>query len=147
MTIATQGDTKSYSTGGETAETADLVGPFPSNTTILASAARTTAQSENFENILPGARLALVINVTVLTAGASITPKIRMRDPIVPTEFVDLITGAAIVATGRTVLRVGPGLTAAANLVVNDLVPALLNFSMAVADTKSVTYSVAACFC
>ncbi|TIL38515.1 hypothetical protein [Mesorhizobium sp.] len=110
---------------------------------VLASAARTTAQSTDFVNYVPAVSLHVVINVTANAGAFSITPVIRARDPIATTEYYTLLTGAPIVANGRTVLKVGPGIAVAANASASDLVPRNLNFQMTVSDATSVTYSVA----
>jgi hypothetical protein len=41
-----------------------------------------------------------------------------------------------------TVLKVGPGLTAAANLVANDMIPSIWRVIVTHGDTDSATYSV-----
>jgi len=110
--------------------------------TILASAARTTAQSVDILNEAGRKYLILTIDVTVDPASASITPTIRAKDPVSGTYF-DLLVGSAIAAVGTVTLKIGPALTAAANLVANDFIPRSWNFEMAVADTDSITYSVA----
>ncbi len=108
---------------------------------VLPSAARTAAVSAEIDNRLGAEDLHLSIDVTVLTAGASITPTISALDPASNT-FYDLLVGVAIVATGKTVLKIGRGIGAAANVAATDFLPQNLRFSMAVADNKSVTYSV-----
>jgi hypothetical protein len=52
-----------------------------------------------------------------------------------------VLASAAITGTGTTVLKVGPGLTAAANLVANDVLPPNLEIDFAHADADSITYS------
>ncbi len=111
--------------------------------TILALAARTTAQDIDILNEEGYKYLHLIIDVTVDPAAASITPTIRAKDPV-SGKYYDLLVGAAIAAVGTTILKIGPALTAAANLVANDFIPRSWNFEMAVADTDSITYSVVA---
>lgn len=110
--------------------------------TILESAARTTAQSVDILNKEGLKYLHLTIDVTVDPAAASITPTIRGKDPV-SGKYYDLLVGAAIAATGTVILKIGPALTAATNLVANDFIPRSWNFEMAVADAASMTYSVA----
>lgn len=110
--------------------------------TILASAARTTAQSIDILNEAGRKYLNLVIDVTVDPASASITPTIRGKDPV-SGKYYDLLVGAAIVATGTVVLKIGPALIAAAGIVARDFIPRSWNFRMAVVDIDSMTYSVA----
>lgn len=109
--------------------------------TILASAARTTAQDVDITNNSGRKYLHLTIDVTVDPAAASITPTIRGKDAL-SGKYYDILVGSAIAATGTVILKIGPALTAAANLVANDFIPRLWNFEMAVADTDSMTYSV-----
>ncbi len=109
--------------------------------TILALAARTTAQSVDILNEAGRKYLILTIDVTVDPAAASITPTIRAKDPVAGT-YSTLLAGAAIASVTTIVLKIGPALTAAANLVANDFIPRSWNFQMAVADTDSITYSV-----
>lgn len=109
--------------------------------TVLPSAARTTAQSVDILNEAGRKYLHLIIDVTLDPALASITPTIRGKDPV-SGKYYDLLVGAAIAATGTVILKIGPALTAAGNLVANDFIPRSWNFEMAVADTDSITYSV-----
>lgn len=81
------------------------------------------------------------IDVTALTAGASITFTISGVSPTHGATEYTILASAAITATGLTVLRVSPHLTAAANTIAKDILPASIKVSVAVADTKSVTYS------
>ena len=111
--------------------------------TVLVSAARTTAQA--VEILLSSSdhptALVFTIDVTLDAATASITPSIESYDPLSET-WTGVLTGAAIAAVGDVQLKIGVGLTAAANLVVNDVVPTKFRFSMAVADADAITYSV-----
>ena len=63
------------------------------------------------------------IDITALDAGVTITVTIERLDPVsqVPTT---ILASAALNATGHTVLKVYPALTASANTVVNDVLPA-----------------------
>lgn len=121
-----------------------FIGPVarvPAESTLLTSAARTTDQS--LDQVNYGYQgVILHINVTAGT-GFNITPKIRFKDPISGT-YVDVLVGAAIVATGHAMLMVGSGITAVTNLVAAVLLPRNWNFLMDHADATSVTYSVAA---
>src|SRR5690348_2806317 len=93
-----------------------------SQKTLYASAARTatptavTVQRGRYRGCK------LVIDVTAITATPSVTPKIEGVDSLSGKAFA-LITGAAITATGTTVLTVYPGVTASANVSVSDVLP------------------------
>lgn len=110
--------------------------------TILASAARTIAtNSADFKNY-NGRVLTLVIDVTVYTAG-SITVTIQGKDDV-SGKYYTLLASVALAATGTTVLRIGPGVLAAANLSTPLPLPRVWRASVAVGSADSVTYSVGA---
>lgn len=113
------------------------------NVVVLASAARTLLQAVEILQSSADNAVALIFTVdTTLDPGtASITPSIAFFDPISET-WTTILTGAAIAATGTVRLRIGEGLTAAANLTVNDVIARKFRFNMAVADGESMTYSV-----
>ncbi len=71
----------------------------------------------------------------------AITPSVEGFDHESET-WTTIITGAAIAAVGFVQLKIGLGLTAAANTIVNHEIPSKFRFSMAVADTDSMTYTV-----
>lgn len=110
---------------------------------VLPSAARTaTPDTEELE--LRGARgLHLVIDVTAVTLTPSVTVTISGVDRLSGKVYT-LLASAAITAVGTTVLKVGPGLTAAANLVANDVLPPIVRITCTHGDADSITYSVAA---
>jgi hypothetical protein len=119
-----------------------VVGP-KGEVTFLAGAARTTAQNSPDANIKAGSGLRgllLFVNVTAGTFG-SITVTIQGKDPITGTYY-NVLVSAAIVATGFTVLRVYPGLVAAANLTASDVLPDTIRVTVAVGNANSITYSV-----
>jgi len=116
-------------------------GLAPTESTLLASAARTATANTEVTNTEGYKGAIVVIDVTVDPASASITPHIEGKDDL-SDKWYTILSGAAIAATGTTVLRVFPGATAAANTVANDQLPATWRFRMAVADTDSITYSV-----
>lgn len=68
-----------------------------------------------------GRGITVVVDITALT-GTSITFTIQGKDPT-SGKYYTLLVSAALVGTGTTILRVGPGLTAAANTVANDQLP------------------------
>lgn len=111
--------------------------------TVLASAARTTAQAVTLRLKRGDSAKALVftIDTTVDAASGSITPSIEAFSPLSGT-WRTVLTGAAISGVGTISLRIGIGITAVTNVAVNDVVQETFRFSMAVADTDSMTYSV-----
>lgn len=116
--------------------------PAPNQRTVLASAARTATTTSPAQTNHGWEALEVVI-VTSAGAAFSITPKIEAYDEASDSWFA-ILTGAVINTLTTTVLRVGRGLTAAANLVVNDLVPPRWRVVVTHGDATSVTYSVGA---
>lgn len=65
----------------------------------------------------------LVIDITAITGTTpTLTVTIEGKDPT-SGKFYTILASAALNATGTTVLKVYPGLTAAANTVANDVIP------------------------
>lgn len=111
--------------------------------TLLASAARTATNSTASQVNGDSQAVHVVVDVTAGTSGFSVTPKIEAKDAASGVWYT-LLEGLAITATGTTVLRVGPGLTASANATAADYLPQLWRVTMTHADTKSITYTVGA---
>lgn len=110
---------------------------------VLASAARTattTSTDQHNENHRGGH---FAINVTALAATPSIVAKIQGKDPA-SNEWYDVLVGAAITATGLTVLKVYPGITPSANASACDVLPVTWRVVVTHADADSITYSVGA---
>lgn len=65
----------------------------------------------------------VIINITTLTGTTpTATFTVQGKDEASGTYYT-LLASTVLNATGQTVLRIGPGLTAAANLVANDIIP------------------------
>lgn len=107
---------------------------------ILPTLARTTAQAVEFTNY-SGKAVHVVLDVTAIAATPVLTLTIEGKDEV-SGKFYTLLAGAAVSTVSTNVYRVGPGLTAAANLVANDFVPRAGRIRVAVADADSATYSV-----
>lgn len=107
--------------------------------TILASAARTATNTSDVFTA-GGAGIRVFINVTAITDTPSITAKIQGVAP--DGTAYDLLTSAAIVATGLTVLTIYPGATVAANVTLSLPAPRRFKVVMTHSDADSITYSV-----
>lgn len=83
----------------------------------------------------------IVIDVTAIGAAPSVVVTVRGVDPLSGKRYV-ILASAAIVAIGTTVLKVGRGLVAAANLAVNDMLPRNIEIDVAHGNGDSITYSV-----
>lgn len=81
----------------------------------------------------------LVIDITGYTPG-SLTVTIQGVDPVSGKKYT-ILASAALAAAATTVLRVGPGLTAASNTVANDFLPKEININFNHADATAITYS------
>lgn len=115
------------------------------NTVILPSAARTTTVNSAILKNSEFRGAHFIIDVTAITDTPSVVPTIQGYDAV-SGKYYTILTGAAIVATGTTVLKVYPGITAAANLSVSDVLPSDFRVIMTAADTDSMTYSISASF-
>lgn len=102
--------------------------------------ARTATHAVRIENF-GGARYGrLVIDVTAVADTPSVVVTIKAVEKVSGKEST-VLASAAITGTGTTVLKVGPGLTAGANAVANDVMPPLIEIEAVHADTDSITYS------
>lgn len=117
--------------------------PVNREITVFSSAARTaTENSADLSN--PYARgVVLVIDVTAVTATPSVVFTVKGKSTL-GSDYYTILTSAAITATGQTVLRVYPGLTASANVTASDVLPATWRVEAVHGDTDSITYSVSA---
>lgn len=111
--------------------------------TVFSSSARTaTENSSVFTN--EGYRgLHVVIDCTASSATPSVVFTIQGYSSL-GDDYYTLLASAAITGTGTTVLKVYPGLTAAANTVASDVLPPQWRVIATHADADSITYSVAA---
>jgi len=87
-----------------------------------------------------GKYLHLVINITNANGG-TLTVTIVGFDPV--SGPYTILASAGLVANAQTILRVGPALTAAANLVANDFIPISWGVQAVVA-TATMTFSITA---
>lgn len=111
-------------------------------TGLVLSAASTSRNGADIDNISSsGAHV--VIDITAITGTTpTATFTVQGKDPV-SGKYYTILASAALNATGTTVLRVGPGLTAAANLVANDILPPVIRVIVAIGGTTpSVTATV-----
>ena len=109
--------------------------------TLLASASRTITQTSadiptyNMESI------AVTLDMTVITAGPSVTLAINYKDPA-SGKYVPLLTGAAVTTISTNPYKLGPGLTAAANAIANAVLPDIIQIVVTANNANAGTYSV-----
>lgn len=109
--------------------------------TLLASAARTATVSSSDIQAYNAKGVRVFINVTVDGAAASVVPTITVKDPV-SGVYTAVLTGAAIAATGHTVLTVYPGATVVAGVTLSTVIGKTWRVTMTHADTDAITYSV-----
>lgn len=112
--------------------------------TLLPSASRavTTPSPAQINDARKGCHVTVDITVNAGAAG-SITATIEGQDPA-SLKWYTILASAALTAVGTTVLRVYPGLVAAANLVANDIIPRAWRVNVVANNANPVTYSVGA---
>ena len=103
-----------------------------------------TASTTNFDRSNWGARgIHLVIDVTARTSTSTLTVTIQGKDPV-SGKFYTILASTAISAVSTVVLKVYPGLTAAANLAANDVIPSEWRVVATVASAGAITATIAA---
>jgi hypothetical protein len=114
----------------------------PEQLTVLASGARTASvNSDTFGNAAGHRGVVIVIDATAFAATPSVVFTIQGYSAL-GDDYFTILASAAITGTGTTILRVYPGLTAAGNLVANDVLPPNWRVSVVAGDADSLTYSV-----
>jgi hypothetical protein len=131
----------SASAGGALANPAYTTFP-PVDSTVLASAARTTTQTgtDQTNNGYRGIKVVLDTTVNAGSAG-SITLTIQGKDSA-SGKYYTLLAGAAVTTVTTNVYTVYPGLTASANVTANDVLPTTFRILVTANNANSVTYSV-----
>lgn len=115
------------------------------NITALASAARIASGASELLRNDEASAAAVVVDITAISGTTPTLTVIVEALDAASGKYVTLIQSTALAAVGTTLLRVGPGLTAAANLTVNGIVPRLFRVRYTIAGTApSVTFSVGA---
>lgn len=111
--------------------------------TVLASAVRAATLSSDLQCNDYFRGVEVVLDMTAVPGVATVTFTIEALDPT-SGKYFTLLASTAIVATGTTVLRVYPGLTAAANAVANDVLPRGWRVTATHSAGTNFTYSVGA---
>ncbi len=112
------------------------------NITVLASAARTTTQTQADQTNYNHRGIVVVLDMTTVGTG-SVTLEIDGKDPV-SGKYYALLTGAAVTTNVTNIYRVYPGLTAAANATANDILPRTWRVKVTANNANSATYSVGA---
>lgn len=110
--------------------------------TLIPSAAFTTTQTTADQTNTSGRGVRVVLNVTSAGTG-SVTLEIDAKD-VASGAYVAQLTGVAVTTNSTNVYVVYPGLTAAANAVVSDVIPHTWRVKVVANNSNSCTYSVGA---
>jgi hypothetical protein len=111
--------------------------------TLLASAVRSASSNTADQKNRNCRGLQLIIDVTAVPTVDTVTFTIKGKDPV-SGKYYTLLASSAIVAVSTVTLRVYPGLTAAANLVVSDVLPLDWRVEITHSAATNFTYSVGA---
>lgn len=113
----------------------------PEQQTVFASTPRTASTNSSVFANYGHRGLHLVIDATASADTPSVVFTIQGYSPL-GDDYYTVLASAAVTGAATSVLRVYPGLTAANNLVANDVLPALWRVTAVHADSDSITYSV-----
>ena len=109
----------------------------------LASAARTASvNSADFTNVNCKG-LHLIINITTIVATPTVIFSIQGKDPV-SGVYYDILKTTSLNSTGRTVLKVYPGIGQIVNAAASDILPRTWRVEVVNFDADSITYSVGA---
>ena len=109
--------------------------------TAYASQARTATPTAADLAAYRARAAVVVIDVTAVTSTPSVTFTVSGIDAASGKVWT-LLASAAIATTGTTVLKIGPGLTAAANAAANDVIPDNIRVAPVHGNANSITYTV-----
>jgi hypothetical protein len=137
-------------TNGQATAANSLPVAFPSDqftateVTVLASAARTTTQTQGDQTTPTGIRgIRVVLDMTTAGTG-SVTLEIDGKDSL-SGKYYALLTGAAVTTDSTNVYTVYPSNTVAANVSASTALPKIWRVKVTANNANSATYSVGAC--
>lgn len=134
INVATDGDGDNYG---------DLAVNSGSDLVILASAARTTTQTQPDQTNFSNARgIKVLLDMTVVGTG-SVTLTIQGKD-LASGKYYTLLAGAAVTTNTTNVYTVYPGISATANVSANDVLPHTWRALVTANNANSATYSLGA---
>ena len=110
-------------------------------TTVFASVNRIATPDPVDVDMIGAHGMVVIIDVTAAAVTPSVVFNVDGYDSLSQKTWT-LLDSAAITGTGTTVLRVGPGLTNAANTVADDLIPPAVRIAPVHADADPITYTV-----
>lgn len=110
---------------------------------VYPSAARTATPTAVEVSTYRAKALRVVLDATAIAATPSVVVTIDGKDNT-SGKYFNLLTSAAIVATGTTVLTIAPGVTVAANVAASAPLPDVVRITCTHGDADSITYTVSA---
>lgn len=113
------------------------------NITVLASASRTTTQTQSDQTNYNHKGIIVVLDMTVAGASPSVTLEIDGKDPV-SGKYYAILTGAAVTTVTTNVYKVYPGVTTGANAAVSDVLPRTYRIKVTANNANAGTYSVGA---
>jgi hypothetical protein len=117
--------------------------PGPADTVLLPSVARTATVATGPLKNSQYRGVVVFVNCSAIAATPSVVANIEGWDPGSNTWYL-ILASTAIVAVSTRKLVVAPGITAAANASVADVLPATWRVNMVHGDADSITYTVSA---
>lgn len=111
--------------------------------TVFASAARTATEASSVFQSNGHRGAVIVIDATASAATPSVVFTVQGWSGV-GDDYYTIVASAAVTGAATTVLRIYPGLTAAANLTVSDVLPTQWRVIATHGDADSLTYSVTA---
>ena len=107
---------------------------------LFASAVRTTTQTSEGISAYNGVGVVVVLDVTNVNT-SSLVLKIQRKDPA-SGKYIDVLTSGAVTTVSTNTYKVYPGLTAATNLTVNDIITGTFRVVVTHGNANNTTYSV-----
>ena len=109
--------------------------------TIFTSTARTASSNSADQTNTASRGVHVVIDMTTVPGTDTVTFTLQGKDTL-SGKYYDLLESLAIVATGTTVLKIYPGITASANASASDVLPKTYRVKTTHSAGSSFTYSV-----
>lgn len=109
-----------------------------SSRVLYASAARTATPTAVTQRMDRYRGCLVLVDVTAVTATPSVV--VTVEGVLSDGSLYTILTSAAITATGRTALKIYPGVTVAANVAVSEPLPQSIKITFTHGDADSITY-------
>lgn len=108
------------------------------NVSLFTLAGATASANGGDQDNFVGKGLHIVVDITAVTGTSpTLVVTVEGKDPL-SGKYYTLLASASLTATGTTVLKVSPGLTAAANTVANDVLPRIWRVKTTIGGTTPV---------